>query len=153
MLKVADTKGYAHLSVAAVISEKGHLYYQVRESSFNGRAICRLLDKLHKKWKWTSHTLIWDGASIHTSKEVKAFLSQPGFDKRPIELQKLPPYSPELNPVELVWSYLKGTLLKNIACKNLKELKILVCDALESIKKDKKLIKAFFKHPEVAFYA
>ena len=50
--------------------------------------------------------IIWDGASIHRSEEIRAFLRQIGRGR--IELVRLPAYAPELNPVEGVWSLLKG---------------------------------------------
>jgi transposase len=39
-----------------------------------------------------------------------------------IEIVYLPPYSPELNPVERLWKYMKDKLLKNKVYQNLKDL-------------------------------
>jgi transposase len=44
--------------------------------------------------------LIWDGAGYHTSKDLMV----PGN----VSLIQLPPYSPELNPVENLWHYLRA---------------------------------------------
>ncbi len=44
--------------------------------------------------------LIWDGAGYHTSGELVV----PGN----VSLIRLPPYSPELNPVENLWHYLRS---------------------------------------------
>ena len=44
--------------------------------------------------------LIVDNAKYHYAKVIRPWLEQ---NKRKIELFFLPPYSPELNPVELVW--------------------------------------------------
>ena len=49
--------------------------------------------------------LIWDGAGYHTANEVKV----PGN----ITLLQLPPYSPELNPVENLWHYLRSHYWSN----------------------------------------
>lgn len=49
--------------------------------------------------------LIWDQAGWHTSKGLKV----PGN----ITPLPLPPYSPELNPVELIWRYLRRHYLSN----------------------------------------
>lgn len=44
--------------------------------------------------------LIWDGAGYHTSKDLVV--------PKNVSLIQLPPYSPELNPVENLWHYLRS---------------------------------------------
>jgi transposase len=44
--------------------------------------------------------MIWDGAGFHTSDELKVPANVP--------LIRLPAYSPELNPIENLWQYLKS---------------------------------------------
>jgi putative transposase len=43
---------------------------------------------------------IWDGAGYHTSKDLVVPSN--------VSLIQLPPYSPELNPVENLWHYLRS---------------------------------------------
>jgi transposase len=43
--------------------------------------------------------LVWDGAGYHTAKGLRAPAN--------LTLVGLPPYSPELNPVERLWLYLR----------------------------------------------
>ncbi len=93
--------------------------------------------------------MIWDRATIHTCQAVKDFLEQEAANQQRVWLEVLPPYSPELNPTELLWAYLKKHKLANMACKTLQELRQKTIVALEDIKEDKQLIKAFFKHPKV----
>ncbi|WP_431689514.1 transposase [Hahella sp. NBU794] len=52
----------------------------------------------------------------------------------------LPPYSPELNPDESVWSYMKHQRLRKIALK-----------ILRSIKRTPSLIQSLFKHPQFKY--
>ncbi|MBY0457696.1 MAG: transposase [Gemmataceae bacterium] len=47
--------------------------------------------------------VVWDGGPNHKGPAVRLFLSR---NKR-LWLERLPPYAPELNPVEQVWSWLK----------------------------------------------
>jgi transposase len=55
--------------------------------------------------------LIWDRLATHRSRLVRAFL-----ERCPqIRTVLLPPYAPELNAVEYVWSNLKGGALANFA--------------------------------------
>jgi len=44
-----------------------------------------------------------DNATIHKSKKVKKYLKR----HKTIHLFYLPPYSPEYNPVELFWKWIK----------------------------------------------
>ena len=148
----ADSKNKLKVSLSAVITPQGNLFYQVRQGTFNGAAIVRFIKKMHKHKK-KDMILIWDGASIHTGQQVKNYLQEQEKQKRKVWLEKLPPYSPELNPVEQMWAYLKNVLLKNQVSKTLQELKLKVVAAMEIIKNDKELIKSFFRHPDIAFYA
>jgi transposase len=147
-----DSKNRLRLSLSAVITPQGELFYQVRQGSFNGAAIVRFIQKMNKYNK-KDMILIWDGASIHTCGQVKTYLQQQAKQKRKVWLEKLPAYSPELNPAEQLWAYLKNVLLKNDVSKTLDELKQKVVAAMEIIKNDTGLIKSFFRHPDVHFYA
>ena len=46
--------------------------------------------------------VIWDNASFHKSPKIKALIEEAGC-----ELLFLPPYSPDLNPIEKHWAKLK----------------------------------------------
>ena len=48
--------------------------------------------------------LIWDGAGFHTGEDVVVPSN--------VSLIQLPPYSPELNPVENLWHYLCASLVE-----------------------------------------
>jgi len=58
--------------------------------------------------------LVMDGAAWHKSKALKI------PDQISIIIQ--PPYSPELNPVEKLWQYIKNNTIKNQLFHNLNEL-------------------------------
>lgn len=148
----ADSKNRLKLSLSVVITPQGDMYYQVRQSTFNGAAIVRFIKKMKNDFK-KKIILIWDGAKIHTCRQVKEYLQTQENQNRKVWLEKLPPYSPELNPAEQVWAYLKNVLLKNDVSKTLAELKLKVVKAMEIIKNDKELIQSFFRHSNTYFYA
>ncbi len=58
--------------------------------------------------------LIWDGAGFHTGGDLVV----PGN----VSLIRLPPYSPELNPVENLWHYLRSHHWSNRAYEGYKDL-------------------------------
>ncbi len=139
---------YSKLSLISAIGEQGKLIYHVRQGTFNGNAIVRFL-KFLLKGKKKNIVLIWDGASVHNCKEVKSFLDTLKHNR--LTLVRLPAYSPELNPDEWVWNYLKNVQLKNTCAPNLKELRKLATQKLDQMTQMPNLIKSFFKHPDVAF--
>jgi hypothetical protein len=98
------------LYLASAISEQGDLEYMVSNKPFDSTAIIDLL--IHLMAIFTQKLLIiWDGAAIHDSQEVRNFLTTLPKDK--LYLVKQPFYSPELNGDEQVWNYLKNYQLKN----------------------------------------
>lgn len=61
---------------------------------------------------------ILDNASIHKSKKVKSFLKK----NLNIRLFYLPAYSPEYNPIEMFWKWLKPKIYGFSAIGGLKEI-------------------------------
>lgn len=146
-----DEKNRDYVSISGVISTSGKLYYEVREKEgFKKQGLIRFLKNCRKKIR-KKMLLIWDNAPSHKSKEIKTYLSQQDKNNPAIWLENTPPYSPELNPIEQLWGYLKKKLT-NKFIKTTRELKQEVIKALEEIASDKKLIKSFFRHEELACY-
>jgi transposase len=55
--------------------------------------------------------VVWDRLNAHRSTVIRAFAARwPRF-----RFEFLPPYAPELNPVEYAWSWLKTNPLANYA--------------------------------------
>lgn len=65
--------------------------------------------------------MIWDGAGFHTSHKLRV--------PDNITLLQLPPYSPELNPMENLWHYLKSHYWSNRAYADYEELEEAAIDA------------------------
>lgn len=63
--------------------------------------------------------IIMDGASWHKSKELKVANN--------LQIMYLPAYSPELNPVERLWQYMKSNIIKNKVYETMDDLKEAVC--------------------------
>lgn len=69
--------------------------------------------------------LLWDGAGYHTSRDLKP---PPN-----LTLIQLPPRSPELNPVENLWHYLRSHCWSNRAYDDYDDLRQAACDAWQRV--------------------
>lgn len=72
--------------------------------------------------------LIMDGAGWHKSKDL---IVPPN-----IQIEILPPYCPELNPVERLWRYIKDGTIKNKVFETLLELELAVCEFVGNLSVD-----------------
>ena len=68
-----------------------------------------------------------DNSSVHKSKKVIATL-----ESLNIKYLFLPPYSPDYNPIELLWSKMK-TILRKLKARNKPHLEIAIRNALASM--------------------
>lgn len=142
VLRESGSRRNEHLSAIAAITLGGELYLVSQEESFNSSGVVAFLR--HLLWRVKGKMgIIWDGASIHRSKEVRTFLEE-GATKR-IELVRLPSYAPELNPTEGVWSLLKcSSFLRNFACQDLTQLKNLLTTAASALRSNPALVRTCF---------
>ena len=133
-----------HLSVISGITPKGKLYMMVQKRPYKGPDVVNFLRHLlrHIPGKLL---VLWDGAPIHRSKVIKAFLAE-GAAAR-IHLERLPAYAPELNPDEGIWEYLKGVELKNLSCRDLSHLRQELRKATERLRQKTHIILGCIQQP------
>lgn len=132
----------------AAIAPNGRLYLAGQDQPFNSEDIVWFLNKLCCRYRKRDLLVIWDGAAIHRSQAVKAFL---GRKAGRVHLERLPAYSPELNPVELLWSHLKRSL-KNRVFTTLDQLQEAVLEQLNQLHADPRQVSSFFRKKEIAFF-
>lgn len=72
--------------------------------------------------------LFCDNARYYRNKDVKTYL-----ENSKIELHFLPPYSPNLNPIERLWKWMKERVMYNTYYEDFEEFKTAVFGFLESI--------------------
>lgn len=93
-----------HMVIGAA-SIEGRSYFQWTSSTVKGADIVAFLKTLLRYWPGKL-CIVWDNAPVHRCRAVRDLLRRPDVQGR-LRLVALPPYAPELNPVEAVWSWLK----------------------------------------------
>jgi len=82
----------------------GNSVYSTKESSKKEK-IAKFLQEIRRKNRWRKIVVIWDNFKSHKSKLVNETAKKLG-----IILVFLPPYSPDLNPIEFIWKSIKKEL-------------------------------------------
>lgn len=86
--------------------------------------------------------LVMDRLQVHRS---AARHLQERFPKR-VQIEWLPPYAPELNPTEQVWTQTKYRELANYIPADVIELDRAVAKSLRRTRGQQRLLRSFFKH-------
>jgi transposase len=104
---VVNSRG-TNISVAAAMSVDGLLKYKCRIGAFNGNAFGDYLDELFVAMRERDMEKCWivmDNVRFHHSAHVQDKIHAAGH-----VLKFLPPYSPMLNPIELLFSKWKSAI-------------------------------------------
>jgi transposase len=86
--------------------------------------------------------VVWDGGPMHRGDAIRAVLR----DYPRLSLEKLPPYTPELNPVEYLWNHLKYGVLSNFVPDDVFHLDGVVKQRLRRARLSPQRLRGFFKH-------
>jgi hypothetical protein len=136
------------VSLAALIAVKpgsrARLIYRVhhgsrkdRRKGFDETSYARLLDAAHQQLGGPL-VLVWDNLNSHVSAAMTELVTARDW----LTVYQLPPYAPELNPVEPLWSHLKRSLA-NLAKRNLSQLTALVRTRLKRMQYRPGLLDGF----------
>jgi transposase len=85
--------------------------------------------------------LIWDRGRPHRSQQVQSWLGE----RKRIDIEWLPPYALDLNPVECLWSRTKYEDLANFAPDMLNTLEQAVVGSLCKTRRRRDLFRGFFQ--------
>ena len=90
-------------SLFGALNLRNSRFYWKQAVKGNSQTFIQFLHQLHQNYRHKKIVLILDNGSIHHSNKVKRFVKTHDW----IELFFLPPYSPEYNPMERFWLWLK----------------------------------------------
>lgn len=139
--KVKVTGNRGSIAVSSAISPAGRMVFRIEKEKVNSKTFIDFLRQIMKNHKWRKVIIVTDNSPTHTAKAVENFIEE---NKNKIAVYYLPTYSPDLNPDEEVWKYLKNVKLKAHQARNKTEFKPLVLSKMRSIQRKPNVIKSFF---------
>ena len=117
------------------------LYFRtIPNGSFNGTTVAAFVRQLLRHIRGRV-ILIWDRWSAHRGFDIKAVCT----DHPRLQVELLPAYAPQLNPVEHLWSHLKWSELCNFVPKDAADLDQTIHPVLKKNSKKQDLLLGFWK--------
>ena len=145
---VRTTGARFSVNMISAITSKGKMRFMTYAGKMKAPVFCQFLKRLiHNASK--KIFLILDGHPVHRSLRVKKFVQA---TKGKLRLFFLPPYSPELNPDELVWNNVKGRIGRS-SIKGPDDFQEKVRSHLKSLQRTPEKICGFFKEPNLRYAA
>ena len=117
-----------------------HFHLSEDNANFHGDSVVRFIEDVRRRIHGPM-TLLWDAIRIHLGKPVSDYLAT----HRRIVVEPFPPYAPELNPVDYVWSYVKYDRLPNFCPSGLSELRTRITAEFRRLQKQPDLLESLFR--------
>jgi transposase len=139
---------WKRVSMAAALCYGSHgggalLAFHHQVDAYDTDSLIGALSELRRALGGQKATLLWDGLPAHRSKVMRAWL---GRQRHWLVVEPLPGYAPELNPVEALWSNLKGVELANLAGERLDDVIAAAERGIQRIRDTHHLAYSFLRH-------
>lgn len=118
--------------------------FQMHRANINTSLLIPFLRDLHYRFR-NRIVLIWDNLRAHFKTAKYFSIKHPSW----FRFEFLPPYCPELNPVEDCWSHCKYGSQPNFAARDLEHLHQETTNSLSILHKNQTLLPAFLKHTKL----
>ena len=122
-----------------------NFYFQIHHGSIKGPQAIEFLQHLQRHVPGRL-LILWDGASIHRSALVRDYLAT---TQGRVEVERLPAYAPEINPVEYMWGHLKTHEIANLVATKAWELSFEATAALRRMRRRPSIIMACYTQAEL----
>jgi DDE superfamily endonuclease len=119
------------------------LCFHVQKDSYNTALLIGVLEQLRGFYAGEQVVLLWDGLGAHWSHDMCAWLET---QQDWLQVERMPAYAPELNPVEYLWSNLKGVELANYAGDQLVQVADAAEQGIHRVCDDQQLVWSFLAH-------
>jgi len=146
---VSGTGARFGMNLISAVSRRGTMRFMVTPGRVGASVFIEFLKRLlhHAPGMLI---LIVDGHPAHKAKSVQRFVASV---RDRLRLFYLPPYSPELNPDELVWNDLKNQGIGRKMILSLRQMRRDVLSHMRFLQKSPSLIQSFFHTPTTTYAA
>ncbi|QFS88243.1 hypothetical protein FIU96_15430 [Marinobacter sp. THAF39] len=144
---IRNTGSRFSINLISAISPRGELRFKTIQGNMNTDAFLGFLKALVQDVDKPVF-LILDNHPVHHARRVRDYVES--LDGK-LRLFFLPPYSPELNPDESVWGYIKYHHVGKKIINSKEQLRSTVYRQLRRLQKLPRLLKSFFGHPDLAY--
>lgn len=135
------------LNVISAVNARGEFWAVTYTGKLNAESFMAFLQNFVESQRGKIF-LVVDGHPAHKANVVKNYIKSL---KGRLELYFLPPYAPDLNPDEFVWSYMKNNGVSKKPLKKNESLQSRIDQDLNGIKGNRKLVRSFFGAQSVAY--
>jgi transposase len=144
---------WRRLSVAGALAfrwdgRRTRFLFHTQPGSYTDRELIAFLRNLKHHFRRHAVILIWDGLPAHKSRAMRAYLAR---QRAWLTVERLPGYAPELNPVELVWGYVKRRELANVCADTLDDLRAPLRRSCARLRHHPELAFSFLRHTGLVF--
>ena len=147
---VVTTSGQRQsINVISAVNARGEFWAATYAGKLNAEAFAAFL-KNFMSGRRSKVFLVVDGHPAHKANLVKQMIQT--MQGR-LELHFLPPYAPDLNPDEFVWSYMKNNGVSKKPLKRNESMQRRVEEDLMSIHNNRSLVRSFFRAKSVSYAA
>jgi hypothetical protein len=141
------------MSIAAALAyswdgRRSRLFFKTKPDSYNTESLIAFLKDLKREFRSRKCILIWDGLPAHKSRVMKKYLAS---QHEWLIVERLPGYSPDLNPVETLWGNVKGQELSNLCAEDLGEVAEALQRGMARVGACDELAGAFLNHAGLFF--
>lgn len=120
------------------------LYFQIHRDNIRAPDAVRFMRRLRRQLGGRKLLVVWDRLNVHRT--ATKILTGRGDGVR---VEWLPPYAPDLNPVEAIWRHAKYADMANFIPDDLDHLESELIVSLWSQRHDGRLLRSYFHHTEL----
>jgi transposase len=139
---IVETSGQRQsLNVISAVNARGEFWAVTYDGKLNAESFVEFLRNFLKGRGKGKTFLVVDGHPAHKAKVVAHYVQS---TKGRLELHFLPPYAPDLNPDEFVWSHMKSQGVSKKPLKQNESLRARLEADLVALQQNETLIRSFF---------
>jgi transposase len=135
------------INVISAVTARGEFWAATYTGKLNAEAFVAFLQNFMKGRRGIA-LLVVDGHPAHKANIVKQYVQSL---KGRLELHFLPPYAPDLNPDEFVWSHMKTNGVSKKPLKKNESMRKRVEKDIANIQGNPELVRSFFSAASVAY--